>query len=91
MSVSADVYYEEKAATASFPQYDSPSVSWDFVSSGLKLQADGGDIEVSFNGKDIHLKIYSTNPPQDFPGLRKDKLYIKGSGTLRVSVWKGLE
>lgn len=77
------------ASPSAFPVYAVPDVAFDFSPHMVKLQATGGDIEISYDGKNVHHKAYAANGLQDFPGLAVGKLYIRGTGTLRVTAWGG--
>ena len=80
-------FYDELAAGVSFPAFGTPSASFPETMSKLKFEADGGDIEVSYDGSTVHTKIYDTAPPLDFSSVDVEKIYIRGTGTLRVHAW----
>lgn len=53
---------------------------------GLKLK---GDIEVSFDGTNSHIKLVAADGMQTFENVGRSDLYVKGSGNAEIIAWDG--
>ena len=79
--MAGDAFYLETALTGAYIKY-----SFGFISRGMKIVAEGGDVEFSFNGRDDHGKIKAADGAQDFNEVRQGDIWLKGAN-VRLFAW----
>ena len=77
-----------KADTAPGAYADNNVIDFEGQLTKLKIKAAGSDLTFSWDGKNDHGKIAVADGFQDFLGINKGKIWVKGGGTYELMGWE---